>query len=479
MTTEKFQRIEVSKELEQVILSNKPEFVFVRGRRRIGKSWLLKSLTKKFEHHCFYFTVGPDHSNEEILTQFATELSEFSGESSLTEKKSKFLTWKTIFTHLYKYSLQSKTPLTIILDEIQWIAKEGSGFLGKLKEAWIQLEQDSQIKIIICGSSNKFFVTKSGGAETVLRGLRTRSDIFVPPITLSECYYKRFKKWSPEEVVILYFLTGGIPYYLNQVDCKKPFISAINDAFFTSQSIYIAEVDEIISLDFNKQGSKTVKIILEAIGTNGCSESHIVKKTRLPKSTVHLVLGKLVAYKLIEPVQSLSEKMKVNDSGVKYLIADFYLATYFRLIKPLIGRIEHNKNSILFKFSASNLYIENYTGPLFERLVRQILLERNLRLKLFEKLKIRSTNFELNYYWDKSQQIDLIINSSEDRVSRAIEIKWRSFTKADYTVTMNDHFEKQYPVSPYFTRTNHLVCTNVEGSFKERDAIITVKDLMI
>jgi hypothetical protein len=422
--------------------------------------------------------VGPDASGEEIIKQFVSEFSEFTGDNTLLEKKIEFLNWKSIFIFIKAFALKKGKNFTLILDEIQWIAKEGTGFLGKLKEAWIDWEESTLIKVIICGSSNKFFALNTGGAETVLRGLKTRSDIHVSPISLSECYKKRFFHWSQAETVFMYFLTGGIPYYLNQIDPSKPFITAINDAFFTSTSIYLSEIEEILSLDFNKQGSKKVKTILSAIGAYGCSEAQIIKKTKIPKSTVHVVLEKLLTYKLLEIVYSASSKTKGNDAGAKYLIADFYLASYFQLISPIAGRIEKNRNSILFKFSASNLYIENYTGPMFERLVKCIILEKNLKLKIFTKLDLRSNNFEVEHYWDREQQIDLIVNGLDDRISRAIEVKWSALSKTEYNETMKKLYEKNYHLKPYFSRRNYIVTQNMIPNVERKNDLIEILDLI-
>lgn len=483
MQQARFNRSEKIQQIEAVLSANEPQFVYVRGRRRIGKSWILKTIAKKHAPNCFYFTGTPDQKTSASLKQFAQEWSAFSKDTTVLEKKTNLLNWKLIFSHITQFASLHKTKLTIILDEIQWIAKEGSGFVGKLKEAWVDWEQSGNINVIVCGSSNKFFADKTGGEEKILRGIKTQADIIIPHLSLRECYLERFKKWKSSEVALMYMFTGGIPYYVNQIDANKPFISAINDAFFTRESIYLTEIDELISLEFNKQGAKTVKKILEGIGVFGCSESLIVKKTKLAKSTINSVLEKLVSYRLVKVVQSNSKTKHGNDAGNKYIIDDFYLNTYFQLIQPLENKIFKNKNSVLFKFSAENYFIQNYTGALFERLIWLTLNDRDLNLNLFKKLDLRSYDFKIETFWDKEQQVDLIITGQEDRLSRAIEVKWQFLPEAEALKILKNLGEKLYPMSPYFTRNNYLVIlglqNNNQKSAKQNSQIITADDLFL
>jgi AAA+ ATPase superfamily predicted ATPase len=479
MQVTNFERQDLKTSLLKILQSKKPEFVYVRGRRRIGKSWILKTLTKDHPGQCFYYMGGPDQTQDFSRKQFIEEWSSFTQDTSLLSLKSQFISWKSIFDHITAHVKKNKKPVTLIFDEIQWIAKEGSGFVGKLKEAWIDWEQLRLIKVIICGSSNKFFAEKTGGEEKILRGMKTQSDIVVGPITLSNGAKERFKKWSKHEISILWMLTGGVPYYLNQMDHTKPFLHAINDAFFTKTSIFLSEVDEILSLEFNKQGQQTVKKILAALGTYGSTEALIGKKTKISKSTLHLVLEKLVTYQLISPKKAFGKNQKSNDSGTKYIINDSYLNTYFQLMDPIKGRIQQNSKELIFQFSSQEYYIPEFTGPRFERLIEQVLQEKNFHLPLFDKLDLRTPDFEIETYWDKEQQIDLIINSHQDRISRAIEIKWQSLTQKQEEKIQQELSEKEYPLPPYYQRKNYVISLGSGNRTAKTSSQITVHDLFL
>jgi AAA+ ATPase superfamily predicted ATPase len=458
-------RIDVGR-FHDFIESEKSEFVYVRGRRRVGKSWLLQDLAYKHSN-VFYFSGTKDIKAQNCLRQFVLEWSEFAKDSSLKEIRSADIHWKRIFDQITHFA-GMKNGVVLIFDEIQWIAKEGNGFVGKLKEAWISWEKTKKIKVIICGSSNRFFEQKSGGEEKILRGLRTQSDITIMPIPFEQVSREHLYKWQIEEAALAYMMTGGVPYYLNQIDGSKSFIPAINDAFFTMTSIFINEVDEVLNIDFNKKGLPATKEILSAIGNFGATQATIVKKTHFADSTVSDVLDKLVNYKIISRLDPSGSVPKKNTRGCRYIINDFFIATYFTLILPIKNEILHNKRELLFsKYYLDlkqNYYIKNFTGYAFERLVKYILDERDFKLKVFKKLDLRGINFGISQYWDEDAQIDIIVEDKSDRISRAIEVKWITGSQLELNSIFSDLVEKDYPVPKGFSRRDFLIIPTVKKS---------------
>lgn len=435
-------------------------FFYVRGRRRVGKSWLLKKLAEK-DKNVFYFMGALDAKTQVTLSEFAQSWIVFSGDKTLSELKKTAYNWKRFFDEITKKAHSSKQTFVLVFDEIQWIAKEGSGFIGKLKEAWADWEQTGKIKVIICGSSNKFFSNHVGGEEKILRGLKTHSDILIKPFTFVECVTEKFKNWHLEEAAIAYMMTGGVPYYLNQIDEKKSFVHAINDAFFTQSGIFLEEVDEILRLDFNKKGLRSVKKILSAISLQGVSEKTIVKKTQISDSTVNDVLGKMVDYGLVDILTPHNKISKGNLAGSKYIINDFYLNTYFTLLQKIENKIKANQKALIFTNyclkSQHGYYIEGYTGYMFERLIRAVLNSRSLKEKIFSILDLRDEDYIVSQFWDKDHQLDLIVDHGRDRVSRAIEIKWITEKNIDLTKIEHELSEKNYPVTTYFQRKNYII----------------------
>ena len=446
-------------ELEQLssfIDEDASGFVYLRGRRRIGKSWLLKEIQKQ-KKNCFYFSGEPSSTNATTMLNFAKAWGDFSKHPYLKNLSPHSLTWQSLLSEITNYAKNKSSTVTIILDEIQWIASKGSGVLGKIKEAWITWEQLGNIKVIICGSSNKFFTNNVTGQEKILRGLRTRGDIWVPPFTLKEVRDFFLKTNSVQEICLTYMMLGGCPYYLSTLKTSYGFIQAINEAIFLQKTIYLDEIDEILRLEFNNKGIDTVKSILGALTQHGKSATGISAYTGIALTTVNDTVHKLLEYKLIEKVLPINGKSKNTSAGCRYVMRDFFLNFYFDILMRLENRIKANEKGLIFPAccikSKNGFYIENFSGKAFENLVYYVLNDRsNMKPKIFKKLLLNDVDYVVGTYWDEEMQIDLIVENKTDRVTRVIECKWVTGTDFSVATACKKLIHKRYQ-----PRSGHIV----------------------
>ena len=257
----------------------------------------------------------------------------------------------------------------IVFDEVQWLAKRGSGFVGLLKEKWLDWELVGNIKVIVCGSSNKFFIDNVGGEEKILRGLKTRSSIWLQPFTLDEVKQYFFPSWSLEEVCLAYMLVGGIPYYLARLNCELGAIRAINQALFSKSGIFLEEIDEVLNVEFNVVGVESVKLILASLGQSGSSQAGIQKKTGMSQPIVSELISKLVSYGIVYEKKPSFKKSLKNKAGTLFYMKDFFLNTYFQILAPMEGRIR--KMNVAYYFLLSVLVQRRAS-------IYQIFLEKHL-----------------------------------------------------------------------------------------------------
>ena len=389
------------RELEIFSNQSKSGFMYLRGRRRVGKSWLLLhwiNLNKNY----LYFSGKRDASQKETIKSFIQTWSSFSNSTKLFELRSEYLTWDRIFQEMTHFEIQkratSKTKQvnkpTLVFDEIQWIAKDGSGFIGSLKAAWILIEMKAVFNIIVCGSSNKFFSNHVGGEEKILRGIATRSPLWIEPIPLAVVQKKIFPTWSKQEIALLYMIMGGIPYYLERIDPKFGFIQAINLSLFSKNTIFTNEINEILGLEFNKAGLNKVKQILEVVGIFGSTQSKIRKTLNLSSSTVSDICEKLLDYEILYTEEN-DKPEKGKES--RLFLKDFYLNFYFSIYKNYLKRIGSNEDGkdLIFSeiLSKNGYYIETFTGKAFENLVRFLISTGSPNSKLFKKLCLKNNKY--------------------------------------------------------------------------------------
>lgn len=412
--------------LAEVFNSPRSEFRVIRGRRRIGKTRLLTEATKD-RTDTIFFTGAEDVTSDKMNRERTIErLADFTKDNVL--KAAKGLSWSSIFEKMAELA-NGRQNMVIIFDEIQWIARQGSGFLSDLKEAWTRLLQPSdKVKIIICGSSSKFFENKASGPESVLYKLRTMSDIWLKPMTLCETS-KFCKGWDTKEVVLTQMMFGGVPYYLDLIiEPERGFVQCINEMAFTSKTIFFDEVIETLKLDL----SSTARAIqlLSVIGQNGKTLKQICENAHLSPSTVDELAEKLTGYGVLYKQYPLGLQPKANDFGMKYFIVDEFLNFHFNVLDKEQRAIKNNTSGrLLFKnVLKEGYYIKNFTGKAFELLISKI-IKSGTPVPINKKLSVANLEkYEVGPFWRTGDfdgnQIDIVVSSDEDRCTRLVEAKW-------------------------------------------------------
>lgn len=412
--------------LKETFDSPRSEFRIIRGRRRVGKTSLLLKAAKKRNDVIFLTGLEDIKTDRKNRDRFTVKLAKFSKDNILLSSHG--LDWPALFEAVAKIAAM-QSNLILIFDEIQWLARHGSGFLSDLKEAWTtKFQPSNKIKIIICGSSNKFFAHKTAGAESVLHRLRTMSDLWVTPMTLDETALF-CDGWNKKEILLTQMMLGGVPYYLDLIhEPERGFIQCINEIAFTSNTIFFNEIEETLKLDISS--TKRAWQVLAAIGQEGKTMKRIAEESLVPTSTVDELLEKLTSYQIIYKHHPLGEPLKGKDFGVKYSIRDEFVHFFFSVLDKEKRRIENNiKGKMLFSnILREGYYIQNFTGKAFELAIRKI-IEKNGSANINKILSIHNIlNYEVGTYWKRKgatgNQIDLIIDSDEDRTARIIEIKW-------------------------------------------------------
>ncbi len=262
-----------------------------------------------------------------------------------------------------------------------------------------------------------------------------------------------------QEVAMLYMMTGGVPYYLERVDSSKPFIHAINQAFFTKIRNLQNETAELLSLEFSKLGLSNVLRLLACLGQAGSSHKNIALKTGLSKPTITKLLDRLVDYKLVYVRSPYLRRRRENEDLERYYMRDFFLNWYFQVLRPLDKDISINDGGLLFPYktglSNAGDYIPNFTGAAFELFVRYLLEEeRSFSCRFFKKMDLYDASYLVHDYWDKQTQVDLLVEHTKDRVLRVIDCKWSD----SWDDTWIDQIKaKACPKPEEYTRKDYIV----------------------
>lgn len=222
------------KGIETYIKAKSANIICILGRRRVGKTYLIKEILKQAPH--FYFTGIQDEGKERMLIEFNTKLNSLI-KSDLPLKQPS--DWYEAFNMLQQGMTEKfgKKKKVIFLDEFPWMDTHKSGFLSAFEYFWNNWAVNQNILVIICGSSTSWLiknVMKNKG------GLHNRvSEYFrIQPFTLKETeeyFQKKAIQLSRYDIAQLYMTLGGVPHYLNMVKRGESVPICIDRLFFEKE----------------------------------------------------------------------------------------------------------------------------------------------------------------------------------------------------------------------------------------------------
>ncbi len=274
-------------ELDRLYHSNRPEFVAVYGRRRVGKTFLIKQALKDkitFQHT----GVSPvDQENEK--NRLSTQLESFyysmlnHGLEGFKQPKS----WMEAFFQLTQLlqKLDNGQRMVIFFDELPWMDTPRSRFLPAFESFWNGwCNGHDNVMLVVCGSATSWMLSNLSRSKGGLYG-RLTDEIKVSPFTLKECeeYFDHENiELSRYDIVQSYMVFGGIPYYLSCFRKGYSFERNADMILFGSKPRLKDEFNRLFKAIFtNAEDCKQI-IRLLATRNYGFTREEIATSTGLP-----------------------------------------------------------------------------------------------------------------------------------------------------------------------------------------------------
>lgn len=327
MTDEKIiGRIHEQEILSEYYESPKSEFVALYGRRRVGKTYLVKTFfNEKFD---FWFTGLYDSNRKVLLRQFGLTLSKYSGSSVKTPKD-----WFEAFDALTDYlGKLGKKKVVVFLDELPWMDSPKSDFLSAFSFFWNMWRSDVVIKLFVCGSATTWMMDKLVGDKGGLYGRVSRA-LYLAPFTLgeTEMYLKEMKGMSLNryQIVELYMILGGIPYYLDMLRPSLPVSRNIDELFFREGAPLKAEFDFLFRSLFRE--SRSYKKVVEVLSSRmaGMTSKDIREATGIDGGEITAILGNLISCDFIRRYVSIGK----TERDALYQLTDLFSLFHLRFVE--------------------------------------------------------------------------------------------------------------------------------------------------
>lgn len=281
-------RIEEKAFLKSLLDEEEAQFVAVFGRRRVGKTYLVR---ESYDYHFTFEHTGISNASITTKSQKEAQLDKFA--ESLRRagiECGKLNSWEEAFSGLIKVIEKSNDRKKVIfIDELSWMDTKNSGLISALESfwnGWATARAQKDVVLIVCASATYWMIDNIVNARGGLHN-RLTGQIFLQPFTLRECeQYLKSKKilFSRHQILQCYMIMGGVPYYWSLLQKGKSLPQNIDRLFFSENGPLINEYDNLYAALFQKP-DRYMEIV-EALSTTGrgMSRDEISRKTGIASS---------------------------------------------------------------------------------------------------------------------------------------------------------------------------------------------------
>jgi len=411
-------RKEELKVLEQLLKSERPEFLAVYGRRRVGKTFLIRQSYAK--QIAFQMTGIARANTPQQLANFFSVLREVDASVDADNLPKN---WFDAFILLRNYLEKSSASKKVIFfDELPWIDTPRSGFLSALEHFWnAWASHRPDILLVVCGSAASWMISKVISNKGGLYN-RVTQRMRLLPFTLHETerfFHAHQIQLDRYQILQLYMVLGGVPFYLNEIRPGMSAFQEIDRLAFSKNGLLATEYDNLYRSLFHHADKHMTIIEALAAKPRGLSREEIVKLSGIKDGgTLTTILRELEESGFID--KSSPFEKKIRDSIFR--LSDHYSLFFLKFVKDQ-------------KLCGSGAWLSRIDSPAWRAwsgyAYESICLQHVDTIK--KALGISGVYTENSSWVDKARsvQVDLLIDR-RDHVINLCEVK---FTQQPFTLT--------------------------------------------
>lgn len=414
-----------TEKLNSMLSSGTAEFLAVYGRRRVGKTFLIRQHLKN--NIVFDFTGTRDGSKEEQLKNF---FDEYLKKTNTKKRIATPSTWQDAFNYLVQYLKtlpKRKLKHVVFIDEMPWLDGSKSNFISALEYFWNQhVSAMDNILLIACGSASSWIKKKLINARGGLYN-RITQRMKLLPFNLQETALfinTLGVKLTQFQIIEIYMAMGGIPFYLKEITKGKSATQLIDAICFSPKGLLNEEYSQLYHSLF-KNADKHIKIIEAlAIKPQGMPRADIARKTKLSEASLSRSLEELVECDFISFYEPLINKKKT----AIYKLTDLYSLFYLKFIKTNKGGGKGTWQQLSNKSTFTA-----WSGYAFENICMMHISQIKKALGIAGVYSTTSSWLFKGNETLPGCQIDMII----DRADQTINLCEAKFTKENFAITKN------------------------------------------
>ena len=402
-------RKEFLNKLKKQVDTDEMSFSLIYGRRRVGKSELVKETLRCANEKSIYFECKQvaEESNVASLSAIVSDV--------MGLPKLGYTDIESLLDYIFKLAVNEK--LILVLDEYPYLRESVKGLDSILQSLVDRYRESSKLKVIILGSYVEIMRSLLEHSNPLYGRVDLTIDLKQMDYYESALFYPEF---SPEDKVRIYSVFGGIPYYNRLIDDKKSVRDNMIDLIASSG----ARLENEVSMYLSAEISKIINAneVFEALARGYSRYSDILSQSHVSSGpTLIDVLDKLIKMEVVVKTAPINDPNNKRKAG--YQIADNLSLFYYRYIFKYLSQMKIMDSSVFFSKYIEKDFEENYVPHQFEEICKQYLIRENKAGNInpvFEKIG--------KYYYDNPKEhtngeFDIV---TEDELGFAFyEVKFR------------------------------------------------------
>jgi hypothetical protein len=366
--------------------SDSAEFVVIYGRRRLGKSELVRQSIAGRDDAIYYQAVESTAQNQ--LEQFVdAATAAFPSVANIRRD------WEALLQAL------GEDDAIVVIDEFPFLIEEDDALPSRIQRVWDVHLQDTGMTLVLIGSSISVMENKVLSGNAPLYGRRTAT-IDLKPLSVADA--RRFYPTDdPETAVKAWSIYGGTPYYLRTIDPEKPLAQNVQESILSEQGLLYSEPEFLLRAELRQPN--TYYSILRALAHGRRTPNEIAGMAGVESQSLSTYLKKLRRLRLVERRIPVTASPTATKRG-RYRIAAPLFRFWFRFVYGnqdqlrLLGERAYD--------DVVSPEIVDYVSPLFEQLCQRAL--PNLVDRQFR---------DVGQWWFKQHELDVLGLTDEGLVA--------------------------------------------------------------
>ena len=386
--------------LRRAYLENKSQFMVLYGKRRVGKTSLVKEFARGVPHVYFLADKATEKDQLQALSERVGLL--YDDEFLLSRG---FGSWNEFFRYL-----KGRGKVVVIIDEFPFLIESNRAIPSLFQKGWDEELQNSGVYLILLGSSIGMMESEVLDYKSPLFGRRTGQMLVTP---LDYWHASKFFPDKPaDEFMYMFAMLGGTPAYLLQFDAADNLWSNIRRRMLAPEAYLYSEPEFILREELREP--RNYFAILRSISMGKTRSSEIINETGFEKNIVGKYLSVLTDLKIIRREVPITEKCFEKSKKGIYVIDDNFFRFWFAFVLPNRGFIEERELDYLVEKKIKPR-LDIFTSQTFEAVCCSYVKKGYLDGLRFN---------QAGRYWTKDAEIDVIGLNEEENLILFGEVKW-------------------------------------------------------